>query len=58
MLLRTGWKRNSLKPGDAVTIVTHPAKSGARTGSLVTVTTSDGRTLGPGSGTPALKPKT
>ena len=57
MLLRTGWKVNSLKPGDAVTIVTHPAKSGAPTGSLVSVTTSDGRTLGPGGGAPPLKPK-
>jgi hypothetical protein len=55
MLLRTGWKRNSVKPGDAVTIVTHPAKSGATTGSLVSVTTSDGRTLGPGGGAPALQ---
>jgi hypothetical protein len=57
MLLRTGWKPNSLKPGDLVTIVTHPAKSGAPTGSLVSVTTSDGRTLGPGGGAPPLKPK-
>ena len=53
MLLRTGWKRNSVKPGDSVTVVTHPAKSGAPTGSLVSVTTSDGRTLGPGGGAPA-----
>jgi hypothetical protein len=57
MLLRTGWKINSLKPGDAVTVVTHPAKSGAPTGSLVSVTTADGRTLGPGGGAPPLKPK-
>ena len=57
MLLRTGWKTNSLKAGDAVTIVTHPAKTGVPTGSLVSVTTSDGRTLGPGGGAPALKPK-
>ena len=57
MLLRTGWKPNSLKPGDAVVIVTHPAKSGAPTGSLVSVTTADGRTLGPGGGAPPLKPK-
>jgi hypothetical protein len=56
MLLRTGWKINSLKPGDAVTVVTHPAKSGAPTGSLVSVTTADGRTLGPGGGAPPLKP--
>jgi hypothetical protein len=57
MLLRTGWKPNSLRAGDAVTIVTHPAKSGGPTGSLVSVTTSDGRILGPGGGAPALKSK-
>ena len=56
MLLRTGWKPGTLKPGDAVTIVTHPAKSGASNGSLVRVTLPDGRTLGPGGPPPALKP--
>jgi hypothetical protein len=52
MLLRTGWKPNSLKAGDPVTVVTHPAKNGAPTGSLVRVTAADGRVLGPG-GPPA-----
>ena len=31
MLLRTGWKPNTLKTGDAVTVVTHPAKNGEAT---------------------------
>ena len=55
MLLRTGWKPSTLKPGDAVTVVTHPAKSGASNGSLVRVTAPGGRTLGPGGPPPALK---
>lgn len=55
MLLRTGWKPATLKPGDAVTVVTHPAKSGAPNGSLVRVTLPDGKTLGPGGPPPALK---
>ena len=55
MLLRTGWKPNTLKFGDMVTIVTHPARSGAPNGSLVRVTTPDGRTLGPGGPPPTLK---
>lgn len=48
MLLRTGWKPSTLKSGDSVTIVTHPARSGAPNGSLVRVTLADGRVLGPG----------
>ena len=56
MLLRTGWKVNTLKPGDKVSLVMHPAKSGATNGSLVRITVPDGRTLGPGGAPPALKP--
>jgi hypothetical protein len=48
MLLRTGWKPSSLKSGDPVTIVTHPARNGTTNGSLVRVTLADGRVLGPG----------
>ena len=55
MLLRTGWKANTLKFGDAVTVVTHPARSGMPNGSLVRITVPDGRTLGPGGPPPALK---
>ena len=56
MLLRTGWKPSTLKFGDAVTVVTHPARSGASNGSLVRITIPDGRVLGPGGPPPALKP--
>ena len=55
MLLRTGWKPNTLKTGDAVTVVTHPAKNGEANGSLIRVTLPDGRTLGPGGPPVALK---
>jgi hypothetical protein len=52
MLLRTGWKPNSLKAGDPVTVVAHRARNGGPTGSLMRVTAPDGRVLGPG-GPPA-----
>ena len=55
MLLRTGWKATTLKAGDRVTIVTHPARSGAPSGSLVRVTLADGRVFGPG-GPPPPQP--
>jgi hypothetical protein len=55
MLLRTGWKPSTLKSGDAVTVVSHPAKNGDANGSLIRVTLPDGRTLGPGGPPPALK---
>jgi hypothetical protein len=43
--IQFGWKPNSLKPGDAVTVVMHPAKDGSMRGQLVNVTLPDGRTL-------------
>jgi len=56
MLIRTGWKPSTLKAGDAVTVVTHPARSGEPNGSLIRVTIPDGRTLGPGGPPTPLKP--
>jgi hypothetical protein len=35
-LARTGWKRESLKPGDHALVVIHPLKDGSNGGSLVT----------------------
>jgi hypothetical protein len=35
-LARTGWKRDSLKPGDHAVVVIHPLKDGSSGGSLVT----------------------
>ena len=42
---RVGWKRNSIKAGDVVTIELFPAKNGARVGRLKKVIFSDGREL-------------
>jgi hypothetical protein len=54
MLTRTGWKSSMLKADDKVTVVIHPLKSGAPSGSLVKVTLPNGRVMGPGG--PALPP--
>ena len=38
LLVRAGWDKNSLKPGDDVTIDTHPSKNGATVGITSTIT--------------------
>jgi hypothetical protein len=45
-LARNGWSRESVKPGDEITVVSHPLRDpeGAG-GDLLTVTTSDGSLL-------------
>jgi hypothetical protein len=45
-LLRSGWSRSSLKPGDVITIDFSPAKDGSRTGLLTRVRLADGTVLG------------
>jgi hypothetical protein len=40
-----GWRKNSLKPGDQVTVMLRPAKSGKPVGSLVRIEFADGKTL-------------
>ena len=45
-LVRAGWKSNTLKPGDKVTVVGRPLKSGEPGSAIFTsVTLADGRTL-------------
>jgi hypothetical protein len=45
-LVRAGWKSNTLKPGDKVTIVGRPLRSGEPGSAIFTsVTLADGRTL-------------
>jgi hypothetical protein len=44
-LVRNGWKRESLKPGDKVTIIANPMRDGSNGGNLVTVVLPDGREL-------------
>jgi Family of unknown function (DUF6152) len=45
MLSRYGWTRHSLKPGDMVTIIFHPAKDGEMIGILDKVVLANGREL-------------
>jgi len=44
-LINRGWSRDSLKPGDAVTIYAFPAKNGRLRGSVRFVILADGRIL-------------
>lgn len=45
-LQRLGWRRNTLKPGDRVTVKLHPLRDGARGGEIQQATMADGRALG------------
>ena len=42
---RMGWNRNSLKPGDQVTVSLFPARNGAKVGRLSHVIMPDGKEL-------------
>ena len=55
MLLRTGWKKNTVKAGDKVTAIVHPAQNKKPNASLIRITIPDGRTMGPGGYAPPLK---
>jgi Family of unknown function (DUF6152) len=54
-LVRQGWKPKTLKPGDQITIVTHPLRDGRPGGSLVSATLPDGTRIG---GSPTGEPQT
>ena len=45
ILVHSGWTKNSLKPGDQVTIVGSPTKNGAPIGIIQKVILSDGQEL-------------
>jgi hypothetical protein len=45
ILLRAGWTRHSLKPGDTVTVDMSPAKNGSKTSIIARVTKVDGTIL-------------
>lgn len=45
MMVRNGWTRHSLKPGDMVVVVAAMAKDGTHTASAQTIMLSDGTTL-------------
>jgi hypothetical protein len=45
-LKREGWSRESIRPGDKISLVIHPMKDGSRGGSLMGIVLADGRRLG------------
>jgi hypothetical protein len=50
ILRNSGWKHDSLKPGDKVTLVVNPLKNGNPGGLLTYAALPDGRKLGNGPG--------
>jgi hypothetical protein len=54
-LVRNGWTRQTLKPGDKVTVVSNPLVDGKPGGNLVEVTLIDGRKLSARPGPPPLR---
>jgi hypothetical protein len=48
-LMRRGWTRNSLKPGDMITVVGYQARDGAKIANARSVTLADGRKMFAGS---------
>jgi hypothetical protein len=58
-LMRLGWTKRSLKPGDEISVEGYRAKDGSNTANAATVTLADGRKVFAGSsGTPAGTPGT
>ena len=45
-LIRAGWKSNTLQPGDKVSVVANPLRTGEPAGKFVAITLPDGRVLG------------
>jgi hypothetical protein len=44
---RAGWRRDSVKPGDKISVEFHPLKDGTRGGQLMSAVLADGKRLGP-----------
>jgi len=56
-LMRLGWTKNSLKPGDQITVEAYRAKDGSNTANAAKITLADGRSVFAGSsGTPPTPP--
>jgi hypothetical protein len=45
-MVKNGWKSTIIKPGDKVTVVVNPLRSGEHGGIFQSITLADGRTLG------------
>ncbi len=52
--IQRGWKPDSLRPGDTVTVDIHPLRDGSRGGQLVSAVLPDGRRVG-GAGAPNIQ---
>lgn len=52
-LERRGWSKNTLHPGDKVTVVVHPVRNGGHGGSFVRVTLPSGKVMDMMGGQPA-----
>jgi hypothetical protein len=52
VLKRFGWTKDTVKPGDVITLTAHPFKDGKAGGSIDFVTLADGRKIGGGDGIP------
>jgi hypothetical protein len=58
-LMRLGWTKHSLKPGDQITVDAYQAKDGSNTANAARVTLADGRKVFAGvAGTPSGPPGT
>lgn len=55
-MIGNGWRRDSFKPGDEITVSLRPLRNGKPGGSIQSVVLPDGKILRAGSGTEYLKP--
>jgi uncharacterized protein DUF6152 len=44
-LVKAGWKSNTVKPGDEVTVLVHPLRTDEKAGQFVSITLSNGQVL-------------
>ncbi|HXJ02776.1 MAG TPA: DUF6152 family protein [Micropepsaceae bacterium] len=51
--VRVGWKPDSVRPGDKVTVTIHPLKDGSRGGQFITAILPNGTVLGDGGRRPS-----
>jgi uncharacterized protein DUF6152 len=57
VIYRQGWRKDTLKPGDVVTVKGFRAKDGTHLGACATVKLPDGREISAGSGAASLNSK-
>jgi hypothetical protein len=55
-MIGNGWRRDSFKSGDEITVSLRPLRNGRPGGSIQTVVLADGKTLKAGAGTEYVKP--